>query len=628
MIYIIKNKQSGAPVRRNLTAVKHDFCLDLYKERNIMETSSLAALQGGGFLVQAPDPSSTFTPEDLSEEQRMIEATCRDFLDKEVLPHLSEIDAQKEGLMQSLLNKAGELGLIGAAIPAQYGGLGEDFVTATLINEALGGGHSFIVAVAAHTGIGTLPILYFGTEAQKQKYIPKLATGEMKGAYALTEPGSGSDALGAKTSAVLSADGKHYILNGQKIWITNAGFADVFTVFAKIDGDKFSAFIVERNTPGLSFGEEEHKMGIKGSSTRQLFFEDCKVPVENLLGEIGRGHIIAFNILNIGRLKLCAAALGGSKRALDTSIVYANAREQFKTPISHFGAIEHKLAEMAIRIFATESAMYRTAKWIDEKEHALRGQGKSEDETLLGAAEEFAIECAMLKVIGSETLDYVVDEGVQIHGGNGFSDEYNISRAYRDSRINRIFEGTNEINRLLTLDMYLKRAMKGRINLMGPAMAVQKELMSIPDFGTDDAPFAEELKTLANFKKAILMCAGAAVQKLMMKLDKEQEILIYLADMVIDTFQAECMLLRTMKLQQIDHEHAALALDATHTFINDAADRINHAGKNTINAFAEGDEQRMMLMGLKRFTKTNNFNTKEARRRIAARLIETQKYCF
>ena len=593
-----------------------------------METQHTASLKGGNFLVQASDPANTFTPEDFSEEQKLVANTCREFLDKEVIPHLLDLDKQEPGLMQSLLDKAGELGFLGAAFPEQYGGLGEDFVTATLINEELGGGHSFAVAMAAHNGIGSLPILYFGTEEQKQKYIPKLATGEMKGAYALTEPGSGSDALGARMTATLSEDGKNYILNGQKIWITNGGFADVFTVFAKIDGDKFSAFIVERNTPGLSFGEEEHKMGIKGSSTRQLFFENCSVPAENLLGEIGKGHIIAFNILNIGRLKLCAAALGGCKRSINASVVYATTREQFKTPIASFGAIQHKLAEMVIRCYATESALYRTSKWIDEKEQELHAKGKPSNETLLGAAEEFAIECALLKVLGSENLDYIVDEGVQIHGGNGYSDEYNISRAYRDSRINRIFEGTNEINRLLTLDMYLKRAMKGRIDILGPAMAVQKELMSIPDFSTDDAPFAAEQKLLANFKKAILMCAGAAAQKLMMKLESEQEILMHIADMILDTFQAECMLLRTIKMHNADNANAALALDATKTFMCDAADRINHSGKNAINAFATGDEQRMMLMGLKRFTKAENFNTKNARRRIAAKLVEVQHYWF
>jgi alkylation response protein AidB-like acyl-CoA dehydrogenase len=582
--------------------------------------------KGGSFLVQSSTPDNTFTPEDFSEEQKLVAHTCREFLDKEVIPHLLDLDNQQPGLMPSLLDKAGELGLLGAAFPEAYGGLGEDFVTATLINEELGGGHSFAVAMAAHNGIGSLPILYFGTEEQKQKYIPKLATGEMKGAYALTEPNSGSDALGARTTATL--DGNNYILNGQKIWITNAGFADVFTVFAKIDGDKFSAFIVERNTPGLTFGEEEHKMGIKGSSTRQLFFENCAVPKENLLGEIGKGHIIAFNILNIGRLKLCAAALGGQKRALNTTLTYAKTREQFKTPIANFGAIKHKLAEMAIRTYASESALYRTAKWIDDKEHELNSDGQHAAEPLLGAAEEFAIECALLKVLGSENLDYVVDEGVQIHGGNGFSDEYNISRAYRDSRINRIFEGTNEINRLLTLDMYLKRAMKGRIDLMTPAMNVQKELMSIPDFGTDDAPFAAEQKLVANFKKAILMCAGAAAQKLMMKLESEQEVLMHIADMILDTFQAECMLLRAMKMDTAGNTNAPYAIDMTKTFLCDAADRINHSGKNAINAFAEGDEQRMMLMGLKRFTKADNFNTKEARRSIADKLIDEEHYFF
>ncbi|PQJ10708.1 acyl-CoA dehydrogenase [Flavipsychrobacter stenotrophus] len=589
--------------------------------------STMASIQGGGFLIQSSTPENTFTPEDFNEEQLMIAAMCTEFLEKDVLPHLNEIDDKKEGLMQELLDKAGSLGLLGAGFPEAYGGLGEDFITSTLITEQLGGGHSFIVAMTAHNGIGSLPILYFGTEAQKQQYMPKLATGEMKGAYALTEPGSGSDALGAKTTAVLSADGNSYVLNGQKIWITNAGFADVFTVFAKIDGVQFTAFIVERGTPGLSYGEEEHKMGIKGSSTRQLFFENCVIPKENLLGEIGKGHVIAFNILNIGRLKLCAATSGGAKLAVKTTVAYAKTREQFKQPIANFGAIQHKLAEMVIKLFAADSAMYRTAKWIDDKENALAADGKH-DNALLGAAEEYAIECAILKVLGSEALDYVVDEGVQIHGGNGFSDEYNISRAYRDARINRIFEGTNEINRLLILDMYLKRAMKGRINIMGAAMDVQKEMMSIPDFSADDTPFAAEQKVVANFKKAILMCAGGAAQKLMMQLEHEQEILMNLADMAIDTFQAESVLLRAMKMKQDGNDLADVAMDIAHTFLYDAADRINHAGKAAINGFAEGDEQRMMLMGIKRFTKADNYNTKDARRRIAAVLIEKGQYFF
>jgi len=592
-----------------------------------MSTAFANPIQGGGFLIQTSTPENTFTPEDFNEEHLMIADMCKDFLNKEVIPNLIAIDQQQAGLMPSLLDKAGELGLLGAAFPEAYNGLGKDFVTATLVNECLGSGHSFAVAMAAHNGIGSLPILYFGTEAQKNKYIPKLATGAMKGAYALTEPGSGSDALGARTTATLSADGEHYILNGQKIWITNAGFADVFTVFAKIDGEHFSAFIVERGTPGLSFGEEEHKMGIKGSSTRQVFFEQCSIPKENLLGEIGKGHIIAFNILNIGRLKLCAAANGGAKSAIKMSLDYAKTREQFKTSIAQFGAIKHKLGEMVIRLFASDSGLYRTAQWIESKEQALKQEGKG-DTALLGAAEEYAIECAMLKVLGSECLDYVVDEGVQIHGGNGFSDEYNISRSYRDSRINRIFEGTNEINRLLILDMYLKRAMKGRINLLASAMAVQKELMSIPDMSQDSTPFATEMKQVENFKKALLLCAGAAVQKLMTKLDKEQEILMYLADIAIDTFQAECVLLRTMKMHQNQHEMAPIALAITKTFITDAADRIHHASKNAINSFAEGDEQRMMLMGVKRFTKTDNYNTKTARRQIADMLLEKGHYWF
>lgn len=590
-------------------------------------SSTVASIQGGGFLIQSSTPENTFTPEDFNEEHQMIADMCREFLEKDVLPRLNEIDEKKEGLMQELMDKAGELGLLGAAFPEAYGGLGKDFITSVLITEQLGGGHSFIVAMTAHNGIGSLPILYFGTEAQKQKYMPKLATGEMKGAYALTEPGSGSDALGAKTTAVLSADGNSYVLNGQKIWITNAGFADVFTVFTKIDGVQFTAFIVERGTPGLSYGEEEHKMGIKGSSTRQLFFEDCVIPKENVLGEIGKGHVIAFNILNIGRLKLCAATAGGAKLAIKITTEYAKTREQFKTPIANFGAIQHKLAEMVIKIFAADSAMYRTAQWIDDKEKQLAAEGKH-DTALLGAAEEYAIECAILKVLGSEALDYVVDEGVQIHGGNGFSDEYNISRAYRDARINRIFEGTNEINRLLILDMYLKRAMKGCINIMGAAMDVQKEMMSIPDFSTDDTPYAAEQKLIANFKKAILMCAGGAAQKLMMQLEHEQEILMNLADMAIDTFQAESVLLRAMKMKNSGHELADTAMDIAHTFLYDAADRINQAGKNAVNAFAEGDEQRMMLIGIKRFTKADNYNTKEARRRIAKVLIDKGQYFF
>ena len=589
-----------------------------------------SVLHGGEWLIRESKPSDIFTPEDFTEEQQMVKDMCIQFLKAEVLPIVERIDKLEPGLMPSLLDKAGEQGLMGSAIPEELGGLGKDFITSTLVNEGLGGGFSFSVAVAAHTGIGTLPILYFGTEEQKKKYIPKLASGEWKGAYGLTEPNSGSDALSGKTSAVLSSDGKHYLLNGQKCWITNGGFADVYTVFAKIDGDKFSAFIVERGFEGFTQGPEEHKMGIKGSSTVQLYFQDCKVPVENLLGEPGKGHVIAFNILNIGRLKLCAAAVGGSKGIYNEIVNYAITREQFKTPIAQFGAIKHKLAELAIRIWVAESALYRTSKWIDDKEKELASEGKPFNEALLGAAEEYAIECAMLKVEGSEVLDLTVDEGVQIHGGNGFSEEYLISRAYRDSRINRIFEGTNEINRLLTVDMVLKRAMKGKIDLMGPAMAVSKELMSIPDFGSDDeTPFATEKKAIVNMKKAILMTAGAAVQKLMMSLQNEQEILMNIADMAILTFHAESALLRLMKLSEKQEQPASsIYIDVFHCYLTEAMDKLNTAGREAINAFASGDEQRMMLLGLKRFTKLAPFNAKDARRRIADKMIAENRYAL
>jgi alkylation response protein AidB-like acyl-CoA dehydrogenase len=591
-------------------------------------TNKTKALLGGEWIIKESNPHETFIPEEFNEEQTMVMDMCHQFLDAEILPIVDRIDKMEPGLVASLMQKAGEQGLLSTSFPEEYGGLGKDFITSTIVNEGMGGGYSFSVAVAAHTGIGSLPILYFGTEEQKQKYIPKLASGEWKGAYGLTEPNSGSDALGAKTTAKLSDDGKHYLLNGQKCWITNGGFADVFTVFAKIDGDKFTGFIIDRGTEGFTQGPEEHKMGIKGSSTVQLYFQDCKVPVENVLGEIGKGHIIAFNILNIGRLKLCAATLGGAKKATDTSVQYAKTREQFKLPIAKFGAIRHKMAEMAIRLWVCESALYRSAKWIDDKEHELAASGKSFAEALLGAAEEYAIECAMLKVYGSEVLDFVVDEGVQIHGGNGFSDEYVISKAYRDSRINRIYEGTNEINRLLTVDMVLKRAMKGKLDLMGPAMSVQKELMSIPDFGAEEeGTYAKELKAIANFKKAILMVAGAAVQKLMMQLDKEQEILMNIADMAIEVFHAESALLRVMKLASLRGDDAvATQNDIMRTYLYDAADRINKAGKDALNSFADGDELRMMHIGLKRFTKVEPFNCKDARRRISDRLVADNGY--
>lgn len=597
-----------------------------------MSTSNeTRSIKGGEFLIRDTDANDIFIAENWSEEHQMIAETCVNFLAQNVTPNLERIDAQEEGLMESLLNQAGELGLLGISVPEEYGGFGKDFPTSMLVTEKLGAGHSFSVAFAAHTGIGTLPILYYGNDAQKQKYIPKLASGEWKGAYCLTEPGAGSDANSGKTHAKLTEDGKHYLLNGQKMWITNAGFADIFTVFAKIDDDKnLSAFIVEKDFEGLSLNTEEHKMGIKGSSTRQVFFNDCKVPVENLLSERGNGFKIAVNILNLGRIKLGGATLGAAKEVITKSVRYANEREQFGRPISKYGAIKYKLAEQAIRTYASESAIYRCSQNIEDAIKSLIEGGMDPVKAKLKGTEEFAIEAAIIKVDGSETLDYVVDEGVQIYGGMGYSAEAPMDRAYRDSRINRIFEGTNEINRMLTVDMMLKRAMKGELDLMGPAQKVAGELMSIPDFGAgEEGLFAKEKKYLGNFKKAILMVAGAAVQKLMMQLDKEQEILINLADMLIQLYISESLQLRVEQfVGQRGEEAGKDQLDIMRVFIYDAAERINKAGKNALNAFAEGDEKRMMMMGLKRFTKVEEINTTAMRRNIAASLIAANKYCY
>ncbi|MFM7217360.1 MAG: acyl-CoA dehydrogenase family protein [Bacteroidota bacterium] len=592
---------------------------------------SSSAARGGEFLIKKTDAASVFIPEEFTEEQRMIAQTCNDFLEQEVHPVLDRIDAQEEGLMQSILDKAGELGLLGISVPEEYGGFGKDFTTGMIATEALGAGHSFSVAYAAHTGIGTLPILFYGNEEQKRKYIPKLTTGEWKAAYCLTEPGSGSDANSGKTRAVLSSDGTHYVLNGQKMWITNGGFADVYVVFAKIDNDEnLSAFIVERGFPGLSLNPEEHKMGIKGSSTRQVFFTDCQVPVANLLSERGNGFKIAVNILNLGRVKLAGAALGGSKRTSTLSVRYANERQQFGRPIAKYGAIRHKLAEQAIRIYACEAATYRCSQNIEDAIEALKASGMEPGRAKLKGVEQFAVEAAILKVHGSEVLDYVTDEGVQIYGGMGYSADAPMERAYRDSRINRIFEGTNEINRMLTVDMLLKRAMKGELDLVGPATAVAGELLQIPDFGEpSNELFNPEKTAIANFKKAVLLVAGAAVQKLMMQLAKEQEVLMDVADMLIEVYVTESLQLRVEKLVSIKGSEACSEqLDILRTYLYDAADRIHKSGKDAINSFAEGDEQRMLLMGVKRFTKVQPFNTKEARRRIAAKLIDQNRYCF
>lgn len=596
-----------------------------------MSTKQKAALRGGEFLIKESQAADIFIPEEWSEEQQMIAAMCRDFLKQEVFPKLNEIDAQEEGLMPSLLDKAGALGILGISVPEAYNGIGKDLVTSMLTTEILGAGHSFAVALSAHTGIGTLPILYYGTEEQKQKYVSKLATGEWKGAYCLTEPDSGSDANSGKTKAVLSEDGKHYILNGQKMWITNGGFADVMTVFAKIDDDKdLSAFIIEKSFNGISLNPEEHKMGIKGSSTRQIFFNDCKVPVENLLSTRGNGFKIAVNILNIGRLKLGGAAIGASKEVVSKSVQYANERLQFGRPIAKYGAIKYKLAEQAIRTYASEAATYRASQDVELATKALIAGGMDEGMAKLKGTEQFAIEAAIIKVHASETLDYVVDEGVQIYGGMGYSAEAPMDRAYRDARINRIFEGTNEINRLLSVDMMLKRAMKGELDLMGPAQKVAGELMSIPDFGAAAVEgFEKDHQCIQGFKKAILMTAGAAVQKLMQNIAKEQEIIMCLADMLIETYVAESVILRVEKLTSMRDDHlTSLKTEMARTYLYDAAERIHRAGRNAINAFADGDERRMMLMGLKRFTKVADKNTIAARRAIAEQLITENHYCY
>lgn len=598
-----------------------------------MSAETKHAIKGGEFLVRETMAKEVFIPEEFSEEQKMIEQQCKDFLEREVYHRLDEIDSMKNPqLMPSLLDKAGELGLLATSVPQEYGGFGMDFNTTMLVAEVIGAGHSVAVALSAHTGIGTLPILYYGNDEQKQKYLPKLATGEWKAAYCLTEPDSGSDANSGKTKAMPASDGKHYVINGQKMWITNGGFADVFIVFAKIENDKnLSAFIVERSFGGITMNEEERKMGIKGSSTRQIFFNDCKVPAENLLSARENGFKIAVNILNIGRIKLAAAAVGGSKKTISTAVNYAKERKQFGTAIATFGAIKHKIAEMTTRVYASEAACYRAGQNIDDAVNALVASGTEPSKAKLKSLEDFAIECAIMKVHGSEVLDFAVDEGVQIFGGMGFSAEGPMDRAYRDARINRIFEGTNEINRMLTIDMLLKRAMKGQLDLMTPAMAVQKELMSIPDFGAveEDGLFTKEKNVLRNLKKAGLMVAGAAVQKFMMKLPEEQEILMNLADMLIEVYVAESLLLRVEKLASIRGEaNVSIEKEMVFIYLHHATEKINAAGKEAIAAFAEGDELRLMLLGLKRFTKIDAYNLKAARRKIADHVIEKGHYPF
>lgn len=592
-----------------------------------MVASQKEVFKGGSFLISETRPELVFSPEDLTEEQKMIAQTAAEYIEKEVVPNHVRIEEKDYELQRQLLQKAGELGLLGASIPEAYGGLSVDHVSAMLISEYISGQGSFVTTFGATTSIGTLPIVYFGTEEQKQKYLPKLATGEWVGAYCLSESGSGSDSLAAKTTARLNAEGTHWVLNGEKMWISNGAFADVYIVFAKVDGEKFTGFIVERNDPGVSHGAEEHKMGQRGSSTTPILLQEAKIPKDRLLGEIGRGHIIAFNILNFGRFKLGAGAIGGSKRTLELAAKYAAERRQFGTPIAQFGAIKYKLAEMATRIYAGESATYRTAGLIEDRESTVN---KTVPAEVLAVIEEYAVECSILKVAGSEILDYCADEGVQIFGGNGFTSSYPVEAIYRDSRVNRIFEGTNEINRLLIPGMLLKRAMKGQLPLLAAAQKLQEELLAGPEFEEeDDTPLAAERKLVANAKKIALAVLGTAAQKFMAALDKQQMILCWAADIIIEAYLMDSALGRTAKLIARDGaEKHEFAIDASRLYIHDAMLRIETAAKNALAATAEGDDLRMLLAALRRFTKSTPFNTAQVRERLADKVVESGGYIF
>ncbi|WP_199615429.1 acyl-CoA dehydrogenase family protein [Paenibacillus alkalitolerans] len=582
---------------------------------------------GGSFVIEDVAPELVTAPEDFSEEQMMFAETTRDFVQQDVLPHDEEIEKLNYGLTVKLMRKAGELGLLGADVPEQYGGLGLDKVSSTVISENLAKASSFALSIGAHVGIGTLPIVFFGTEQQKQKYLPKLATGELIAAYCLTEPSSGSDALGAKTTARLSEDGKHWILNGSKIYITNGGFADVFIVYAKIDGTDFSAFIVERNTPGFTTGPEEKKMGIKGSSTVPLYFEDARIPAENLLGEPGKGHLIAFNILNIGRFKLGAGCLGGAKEAITLASKYANTRTQFGKPISSFPLIGKKLADMNIRTYVMESVVYRTAGLIDS---ILKDLDYGAPDAGLRSAKgiaEYALECSINKVFASEALDFVADEGVQIHGGYGYVQEYKIERIYRDSRINRIFEGTNEINRLLIPGTLLKKAMKGELPLMQKAQQFQSELLSLTPPASHEGTLQQETHLVNMMKNIFLMVGGIAVQKYGVNLEKEQEALSSLADLMILIYAAESALLRTKKrIGAAGEDKSQTAIQMTQVYVQEAFDRAESIAKEALAAMAEGDTLRTQLSVLKKLSRYQPVNTVALKRQIAARVIQTEKY--
>jgi alkylation response protein AidB-like acyl-CoA dehydrogenase len=586
------------------------------------------AAKGGSFLLESPLPQDVFTPADLSDDQRLIGQTAEEFVTKEVLPLAKELEAKKPGLMAQLVKKGGEVGLMGGGVPEQYGGAGLDKIATTVLTEKLSIYGGFAVTHGAHAGIGTLPIVYFGTEEQKKKYLPKLATGEWIGAYCLSEPQAGSDAQNSLTRADLSADGSHYVLNGQKMWITNGGFADVYIVFAKI-GDKFTAFIVERTFPGFKPGNEEHKMGIHGSSTTPIFLENCKVPKENVLHEIGRGHIVAFNILNAGRFTLGASCVGGAKNVLQTASKYGKERKAFGKQIGDFGLIREKLSEMAIQIFAVESMVYRSAGNIEAAMTAASGSGDKVQNSMK-VLEEYAIESSIAKVYGSEMLDYVVDEAVQIFGGYGFHEDYPVCRAYRDSRINRIFEGTNEINRMLIIQMLMKRAMGGQLALIPAAMKLADEILAGPSYEEAlEGILAEETRVVGNAKKMFLQAAGGAVQKFREKLAEEQELVAALANIVTEIYAMESCLLRTQKAAASRGEPASqVMLDATRVFVADAAERVDHEAKRALAAVHEGDLLTTQMAVLKRFGKRAPVDSIALRRRVAAALQSQDRYPF
>ncbi len=597
-----------------------------------MATATIAkpAAKGGSFLLESPLPGDVFTPADLTDDQKLIGQTAEEFVVKEVLPLAKDLENKKAGLMASLVKKGGELGLMGGGVPEQYGGAGLDKIATTVLTEKLSLYGGFAVTHGAHAGIGTLPIVYFGTEEQKKKYLPKLATGELIGAYCLSEPQAGSDAQNSLTRAELNSEGTHYILNGQKMWITNGGFADVYVVFAKVNGEKFTAFIVERTFPGFKAGNEEHKMGIHGSSTTPIFLENCKVPKENVLHEIGRGHIVAFNILNAGRFTLGASCVGGAKNVMSTSSKYAKERKAFGKQIGEFGLIREKLAEMAIQIFAVESMVYRSAGNIEAAMAAASVSGGDKIQSAMKVLEEYAIESSIAKVYGSEMLDYVVDEGVQIFGGYGFHEDYPVCRAYRDSRINRIFEGTNEINRMLIIQMLMKRAMGGQLALIPAAMKLADEILAGPSF--EEAPegvLADEARVVANAKKMFLQAAGGAVQKFREKLADEQELIGALSNIVMEIYAMESCLLRTQKAAAAKGESATqIMIDAARVFIAEAAERVEHEAKRAVTAVNEGDMLTTQMAVLKRFGKRAPVDTIALRRGVTAAIQAQDRYPF